>query len=412
MSDVIEMNGGGDVAFPPVVILADESAGWKIGGLTQLDRLLLALNESSRANGGGNAIDVAIWWKPDCEGAAGKSYGSSYSRSVRTTNMPMPGSFLLSTRLCPDRGGLNEFWKKRFGVKWQANGTQPFEAWQSAYAQLERRLVDAADGETSGWQLLQTRTDIARSERQLLREAAKTQDGFVARFLNRPVSRAMTRLLLKFPITPTAWTLSIFVLPILSSILLLQGTYLSILIATLFFQLHSILDGCDGEIARIKYLESVRGGRIDDLCDVIGSVLFVVSLGLGCERRLHGSGHLWNIAIEGILCGVLICANEWLLHRRKPNAVVAPTDLGRSLYPRHRDVVKHSGVLALGEKPVWFLLQLTKRDVGISLFVLLALVDLSPWIIHCWLFVTAVSFSLTIAARFRFHEIAPEMAEG
>ena len=46
---------------------------------------------------------------------------------------------------------------------------------------------------------------------------SKPQDGFVSRFLNRPISRRITRFLVKFPIDPNAWTISIFVvLPIVA----------------------------------------------------------------------------------------------------------------------------------------------------------------------------------------------------
>ena len=43
---------------------------------------------------------------------------------------------------------------------------------------------------------------------------SKPRDGFVSRFFNRPISRSITRFLIKFPVHPDVWTLSIFVLPI------------------------------------------------------------------------------------------------------------------------------------------------------------------------------------------------------
>jgi hypothetical protein len=64
-------------------------------------------------------------------------------------------------------------------------------------------------------------------------------------------------------------------------------------------------------------------------------------------------------------------------------------------------VIQHSGLLVLGEKAVWWLLQLTKRDVGILFFVLLALAGWPQWIIHSWLAVTVISLALTISARLR-----------
>src|SRR5437762_13900805 len=134
----------------------------------------------------------------------------------------------------------------------------------------------------------------------------KPQDGFVSRFLNRPVSRRITRVLLKFPIHPNTWTIAIFVLPLIASVFLVRGNYLSVVIGAAIFHAFSILDGCDGEIARAKSLESRFGERLDNLCDFLASLIYVLALGLG---RHH--------SVEGIVCAGFIAANEWLLRGGK-----------------------------------------------------------------------------------------------
>src|SRR4051812_20294116 len=45
-----------------VLILADESADWKIAGLRQLDRLALSLNEFAEAHDT-ERVSVAVYWK-------------------------------------------------------------------------------------------------------------------------------------------------------------------------------------------------------------------------------------------------------------------------------------------------------------------------------------------------------------
>jgi phosphatidylglycerophosphate synthase len=131
---------------------------------------------------------------------------------------------------------------------------------------------------------------------------SKPQDGFVSRFLNRPVSRRITRVLLRFPIHPNAWTISTFVLPLVASLFFVRGDYFSVVIGAAIFQLFSILDGCDGEIARAKDLESKFGERLDSFCDFFASLLYVVALGWGLNRLG-----------EGIGCAALIVTNELLL---------------------------------------------------------------------------------------------------
>src|SRR5437762_12779280 len=138
---------------------------------------------------------------------------------------------------------------------------------------------------------------------------SKPQDGFVSRFLNRPISRRVTRLLLKFPIRPNVLTISIFVLPLIACVFLVRGDYVSIVIGATIFQAFSILDGCDGEIARARNLESKFGERLDYFCDFVASLLYVLALGLGLHR-----------SSEGIVCAVLITANELLLRAGKSHA--------------------------------------------------------------------------------------------
>ena len=219
---------------------------------------------------------------------------------------------------------------------------------------------------------------------------SKPQDGFVSRFLNRPISRQITRFLLKFPIHPNAWTISIFVLPLIAGVFLVRGNYISIVIGAAIFQAFSILDGCDGELARSKNLESRFGERLDHFCDFLSSLVYVLALGVGIHR-----------SSEGILCAALIAANEWLLRAGKGGMWVASSKLHESFYTRHRSMIGHSGLLHLGERFVWWLFQLTKRDMAVFVFLILALLGLADWILHLWTIVAGASLVLSAIAAIR-----------
>ena len=227
---------------------------------------------------------------------------------------------------------------------------------------------------------------------------SKPQDGFVSRFLNRPISRRITRFLVKFPIDPNAWTISIFVLPLIACVFLVRGNYVSIVIGAAIFQAFSILDGCDGEIARAKNLESKFGERLDYFSDFVASLLYVLALGLGLHR-----------SSEGIVCAVLITANEVLLRAGKSQTAVAPSTFHESFYARHRGMIGHSGLLNLGERFVWWIFQLTKRDMALVVFLMLALLGLSQWILHLWVTVAAVSVILSALAVIRSSSVRGEI---
>jgi 1L-myo-inositol 1-phosphate cytidylyltransferase / CDP-L-myo-inositol myo-inositolphosphotransferase len=219
---------------------------------------------------------------------------------------------------------------------------------------------------------------------------SKPQDGLVSRFLNRPISRRITSILLRFPIHPNAWTISILIFPLIASLFLIHGDYVSVVIGTAIFQLFSILDGCDGEIARAKNLESKFGERLDYFCDFAASLLYVLTLGLGLHR-----------SSEGIVCALLITVNELLLRAGKSRTSVVSSTFHESFYARHRTMIGHSGLLNLGERFVWWLFQVTKRDMAILVFLMLALLGLADWILNLWTIVAGASLVLSAIAVIR-----------
>jgi 1L-myo-inositol 1-phosphate cytidylyltransferase / CDP-L-myo-inositol myo-inositolphosphotransferase len=219
---------------------------------------------------------------------------------------------------------------------------------------------------------------------------SKPQDGFISRFVNRPISRRITRLLLKFPIHPNAWTIAIFVLPLIAGVILVRGDYISVVAGAAIFQVFSILDGCDGEIARVKNLESKFGERLDNFCDSLASLVYVLALGLG----LHHAG-------EGIICAVLITANECFLRAGRSQSSIASSELHESFYERHHMMIGHSGLLHLGERFVWWIFQLTKRDMAVAVFLVLALLGLANWILHLWTIFAGASLVLSVFAAIR-----------
>src|SRR5437016_4449638 len=116
------------------------------------------------------------------------------------------------------------------------------------------------------------------------------------------------RLLLKLPITPNAWTMLIFALAPVAFVFLVRGDYTGFLAGTALFQLINILDGCDGEIARAKYLDSERGRRLDAFCDFVANLIFVLCLGIGLFRQPSESADIRFVYLLESLVTFLIMA--------------------------------------------------------------------------------------------------------
>jgi phosphatidylglycerophosphate synthase len=106
-------------------------------------------------------------------------------------------------------------------------------------------------------------SDVAAAERWLLRSLVKDSEGFMSRHFERRVSLAITRRLVRTRITPNAMTLVSLTVGLGSAPFFLSPRPVWQLTGALLFLTHSILDGCDGELARLKFLESRSGAMLD-----------------------------------------------------------------------------------------------------------------------------------------------------
>lgn len=103
--------------------------------------------------------------------------------------------------------------------------------------------------------------------------------------LNRLLSTPITALLLKTPITPNQVTSFNLFLGILTGFLFSKGSYLSSLMGALVYQMISVLDNCDGEIARAKNLKSEFGGWLDVVVDMINDVALFAGITIGLLKN-------------------------------------------------------------------------------------------------------------------------------
>ncbi len=209
----------------------------------------------------------------------------------------------------------------------------------------------------------------------------------------------MARQLLRFPIRPDQFTFALLVLPLVAAAFLSRGDYSSVVVGAAIFQLFSILDGCDGEIARAKYLDSPRGATIDNLCDNIGNILFLTGLSIGLYRH-HDDASGQRYLLEGIVCAIVITLHELLLSRWQDQRL-GPRFHVPSAYQRHRGMLEHSGIGLIGAERVGWVVKLTKRDLAIVVFLVLAIAGLPQWIVHLWLAVSLGSLLLTGIAMAR-----------
>jgi phosphatidylglycerophosphate synthase len=365
--------------FDRVVILSDESANWRVAGLRQLDRLVLALDEFAKEMGTANKIEIVVFWKPEIP--LSDRLLPTHKRITRVRLTEASGSLepearILGTHLFVARNALSKFFSATAPVKIEQPVVDLTVAWPRFFEQFERTCRSATGAEEEHWRFLGEPGEIIASEKQLLRHSGKSQDGIVSKFLNRPISRVITRFLLKLPITPNVWTILTFALAPVAFVFLVRGDYIGFLAGTAVFQVINILDGCDGEIARAKYLDSEQGRRLDAFCDFLANLFFVFCLGIGLFRQPAVSANIRFIYLLESLITFLIMAGgfgryltpllsgdtERVVSRRQQDFNLAERFFGRAL--------------------TTFIHQITQRDVIYFVFLLLTIADRASWILH------------------------------
>ena len=365
--------------FDRVVILSDESANWQIAGLRQLDRLVLGLDEFAKAMGTANKIEIVIFWKPEIplsERWLPKHQRITRVRLTEASGLVEPEARILATRLFIARNALSKFFSTTPPVKIERPIVDLTGAWPPLFDQFERTCRSATRAQGEHWRFLAQPSEIVATEKHLLRHSGKSQDGMVSKFLNRPISRAITRLLLKLPITPNTWTILIFALALVAFVFLVRGDYTGFVAGSALFQLINILDGCDGEIARAKYLDSERGRRLDAFCDFVANLIFVLCLGVGLFRQPLVSA---NIRFVYLLESLI----TFFLMGRGLGRYVRPLlarDTTRAVSRRQEDF--HVAERFFGRALPAFIFQITQRDVIYFVFLLLAIAGRASWILH------------------------------
>jgi len=129
-------------------------------------------------------------------------------------------------------------------------------------------------------------------------------DGFIDKYLNRKISSFITALLIRTPVSANQVTIFNSFIGLSSIFFFMNGSYYNILIGAVIFQVNTIVDHCDGEIARQKNQSSRFGFWLDVTTDAIVSTVVVISAGIGISTYLNEPSYIVWGAMAG--CGILV----------------------------------------------------------------------------------------------------------
>ncbi len=203
--------------------------------------------------------------------------------------------------------------------------------------------------------LVRTPSEARAIEKALLQALENPRDGRIDRLFNRKLSRPLSRVFLHLPLTPNHITILSFIVALMGVLGFAQGTYLAAIAGALLFQCAAVLDCCDGEVARVKFMESRLGDVLDITLDSIANAGIFVGMARGAwvTGRLAYAQGLGLAAALGILGSfVVVTYAERFLPEDSP-------------VPEHRVV---QGLVS----------SMTSRDFSVLVF-LASVANVLPW---------------------------------
>lgn len=221
--------------------------------------------------------------------------------------------------------------------------------------------------------------DVAKAEDWLLRGLIKETEGFMSRHFERRISLAISRRLAATRVTPNTMTAVSLGIGLLGAPFFLSSGPAVQLTGALLLLAHSIVDGCDGELARLKFQESRWGGLLDFWGDNIVHIAVFSCMAAG-----------WSLAIRSpwpLLLGALAVAgtagSAWFVywHTMRDKGPDGPLFMSTARSPgaglsrlldtlANRDFIYGVIVLSAFGKAAWFLIP---AALGAPIFLLLLL---------------------------------------
>jgi phosphatidylglycerophosphate synthase len=238
-----------------------------------------------------------------------------------------------------------------------------------------------------------TPVEARAAERRLLASLRKPTDGIFARYINRRISLLITRLLMNTGVHPNQVSLFTLALGIAAGVICASGGWLAALIGAVCLEAHSIIDGVDGELARLKHLRSRLGSYLDTISDDLA----ITSLMAGLTVNLWRSGRSWALVV-GALAVLASVTGRTVVYTLLTRVYHTGDQL--ALAWQFAPAAERRGLRRLGHEVLTVLRALIKRDCFATVFVLLALAGRADvmLLLSC---AFAVGYLVALAAQLR-----------
>ncbi len=254
-------------------------------------------------------------------GAAMASINSADAVTIVGAGTVVSSSLLARAREIPAETGLTidvaagPAWPESGVIRMSASDAADRELVEDEVAERRTRALSRPSGVevSNGRGMLAVRiadpAQLAAAEETIRRATYKDTDPKIARF-NRRISLPISIALIPTPLTANQLSIILVGIGFYSAWLFSLGHYWTGVVAAFLSLAASVLDGCDGEIARLKYQESALGCWIETFGDYSYYLAIFVGLTIGAVRQTHWDVFYWlgGIALAGTLLsfGILI----------------------------------------------------------------------------------------------------------
>lgn len=153
--------------------------------------------------------------------------------------------------------------------------------------------------------------------RSLRKPLSREADGLVAYFINRPCSLQISKRIANTPITPNMITAFGLIVGLAAAALVATGHPSAMLVAVILWQFSSMIDGVDGELARMRMSPSHGGEWFDTVADDITNITFMLGLGHGLYQLgdnfpfLGDNSSMFYFYVAAAVCSLMVVAVGW-----------------------------------------------------------------------------------------------------
>ncbi len=222
---------------------------------------------------------------------------------------------------------------------------------------------------------VQNRAQLRAAERRLVWSLRKSADGIASKLLNRRISLPLTWLLMRTGALPNHVTLCALACALAGAIVIGQGGYAAAAAGMLLVELGSIVDGIDGELARLKFLFSRTGQWLDTVVDDIANVCYSTGIMLNLTAAgVTWAQPLWLAATIGFV--LTQSSQYWLIKRvyHSGDLAAIPWAFQSTAFLSQRPRGPWPWLKATAPK-------LLKRDSAVTIFTIFALAGHLDWVL-------------------------------